>query len=181
MKESFVIPDSFRIYPYYDHQYTFDVDEKTELHFYDDIVFLKSKKGGRPWLSFQEHAPRLMAEWKEKQPFLENCYTKRDRKAAYDTMVNQSAKLLQTVFWLNERPVSSLTSLKDSVNSLDYLPVNFYERYSFIIQQPDHFHAYNQLKALFEEIEKLFVKVTIIKKKAMVKRRSFSFATAVIT
>ncbi len=46
-------------------------------------------------------------------------------------------------------------------------PVNFIERYSFIIKKPNNYHSYIQLAQLYIEIEKLYVKKMITKKEVL--------------
>ena len=45
-----------------------------------------------------------------------------------------------------------------NTNKLKVQPVNFMERYSFIIKKPSNYHSYIQLAQLYIEIEKLYVK-----------------------
>ena len=56
-----------------------------------------------------------------------------------------------------------------NTNKLKVQPVNFMERYSFIIKKPSNYHSYIQLAQLYIEIEKLYVKM-ITKSPLLVKR-----------
>ena len=77
-----------------------------------------------------------------------------------------AAHLLSVVYWLNEQPVHSLNEMQINTNKLKVQPVNFMERYSFIIKKPSNYHSYIQLAQLYIEIEKLYVKKMITKKSA---------------
>ncbi len=62
-----------------------------------------------------------------------------------------------------------------NTNKLKVQPVNFMERYSFIIKKPSNYHSYIQLAQLYIEIEKLYVKKMITKKEVRFSLRETDF------
>ena len=85
-------------------------------------------------------------------------------------MILFAAHLLSIVYWLNDKPVHSLNEMQVNTNKLEVQPVNFMERYSFIIKKPSNYHSYIQLAQLYIEIEKLYVKKMITKSPFLVKK-----------
>ena len=59
-----------------------------------------------------------------------------------------------------------------NTNKLKVQPVNFMERYSFIIKKPSNYHSYIQLAQLYIEIEKLYVKKMITKRSPLLVKRN---------
>ena len=87
-------------------------------------------------------------------------------------MILFAAHLLSVVYWLNEQPVHSLNEMQINTNKLKVQPVNFMERYSFIIKKPSNYHSYIQLAQLYIEIEKLYVKKMITKRSPLLVKRN---------
>lgn len=154
------IPEQFLFPPFYEQQETL-IRGKSDVYFYFDIAYALGWDEFKPWEDKKETIRAYFAEWKLLKDKLAKFYEKRDRKGARPFMVKGIAYFIDILFWINSLPVASLEEISDQVTSLTYKPVNVEERLSYILYEVDHFHAYNQLKALFEELEKIYYKSLI--------------------
>lgn len=109
----------------------------------------------------------MLNTWKTKQDEIATLFRNRKKQEAEGPMILFAAHLLSVVYWLNEQPVHGLNEMQVNMNKLEVQPVNFMERYSFIIKKPSNYHSYIQLAQLYIEIEKLHVKKIITKKKSI--------------
>ncbi len=105
----------------------------------------------------------MLNVWKNKHEDIAILFRNRNKQEAEGPMILFAAHLLSVVYWLNEQPVHSLNEMQINTNKLKVQPVNFMERYSFIIKKPSNYHSYIQLAQLYIEIEKLYVKKMITK------------------
>lgn len=105
---------------------------------------------------YTEKMAEIFNEWKEKSPFIADCFKKRDRNKAKEPMEYFFKQFLMALFIGNWKTVDDLDLLKwkENVKKLDGLPVNAIERLSFIEEQPDHYQSFIQLSELFSEWEK---------------------------
>lgn len=167
MQKSYPVPLSFRVFPFYVEETNFNLislDEVSTVLFYDDMLEALGEPNRKPWFDSNTYVPVLFVKWKEARDRLSELYSKRDRNAAKPLMVQMVAQLIQAIYWMNHVPVTTLEQLEHHINHLDYKPINISERLSFILRDPGHFHSYNQLKALFEETEKMYYR-SITKRK----------------
>lgn len=159
MQKSYPVPLSFRVFPFYVEETKFNSSSQYQastILFYDDMLEALNEPNSKPWFESTTHVPELFVQWKETIDELNELYSKRDRKAAKPVMIRMVAQLIQAIYWTNHVPVTNLEQLELHINQLHYKPVNISERIAFIRRDPDHFHSYNQLKALFEETEKMY-------------------------
>ncbi|WP_216829207.1 YpoC family protein [Alkalihalobacterium elongatum] len=157
MQNHYPVPVTFRVFPFYVEETKFEASN-LEVLFYDDMLEALNEPNRKPWQQAKIYLPDLFENWKQKKDQLIELYSRRDRKLANPIIVELIAQLIQIIHWMNEVPVKSLVQIDDKLLQLKYKPVNMNERLSFILKDPDHFHSYNQLKALYDEAEKLFYK-----------------------
>ena len=110
-----------------------------------------------PWNEIENSIPVMLNVWKNKHEDIATLFRNRKKQEAEGPMILLQ-HLLSIVYWLNEQPVHSLNKIEDFTSELEVQPVNFIERYSFIIKKPNNYHSYIQLAQLYIEIEKLYVK-----------------------
>ncbi|WP_078553315.1 YpoC family protein [Bacillus alkalicellulosilyticus] len=168
--KTIAIPFEFQVFPFYQDEDRLSVTEdcsfkyNTETQpFYYDIV--ESESNIQPWQTSEQYVPQLFLLWREIQPDLQSCYQRRDRTSAHRPMRIAIAMLIQAVYWTNEQKVESIVELAKVIASLAYTPINCGERLQFILRDPTHFHSYNQVKAMFDESEKLYYRAQLLKKK----------------
>ncbi|MEB1806799.1 MAG: hypothetical protein LPK26_05815 [Bacillaceae bacterium] len=159
MQKNYPVPLSFRVFPFYVEETKFSSispEEASTVLFNDDMLEALGEPNRNPWLESNTYVPELFVQWKETRDKLSELYSKRDPTAVKPLMVRMVAQLIQAIYWTNHVPVTTLEQLEHHINQLDYKPINISERLSFILTDPAHFHSYNQLKALFEETEKMY-------------------------
>ncbi|OLO42528.1 hypothetical protein BTR23_00480 [Alkalihalophilus pseudofirmus] len=165
MKKSYSVPEFFRVFPFYEEETIFVENNGTELLFYDDMLEALNLPNRKPWQQSEVYTAEIFHQWKRTKERLNELYAKRDRIAVKPLMIKEISLLIQVIFWSNQVPVPHLNELQENIKELKFKPVNVCERLSFILKEPDHFHSYNQLKALFEETEKLYYKSLVNRKK----------------
>ncbi len=169
MEQVVQIPDEFRCIPFFEG----DIDK---IIYHTDQSFVQLLEGHyflfdiekqyEPWNEIEMSIPAVLDIWKDKKEDISIFFRNRKRKEARKPMIHFAAHLLSILYWLNGQPVSGLKDIKNNIDELQIKPINFMERYSFIIEQPNHYHSYIQLAQLYVEIEKLYAKKIIIKKKS---------------
>ena len=70
---------------------------------------------------------------------------------------------LSILFWSNKTSVH-LDNLEEEIRELAYKPVNADERISYILNRPNTYPAYMQLKSLMDEQKKMVAKLIALKK-----------------
>ncbi|MCM3713549.1 hypothetical protein M3202_05595 [Alkalihalobacillus oceani] len=126
----------------------------------------------RPWLHKRETVPLLFALWRQIEPQLAACYSERKPQAAKQRMIAMSALYMNCLWWSHGRPVTSLHQLEETSEALLYKPVNIGERLHYVLSDLPRFHAFLQLKALFDEQQKIFAKMLMLEKRDENKRMS---------
>lgn len=154
-----IFKESVNSIAYYAEQSFEETIQKT--YFIYDI-----EKQYEPWNEIENSIPVMLNVWKNKHGDIATLFRNRKKQEAEGPMILFAAHLLSIVYWLNEQPVHSLNKIEDFTSELEVQPVNFIERYSFIIKKPNNYHSYIQLAQLYIEIEKLYVKKMITKKKS---------------
>ncbi|WP_410981980.1 YpoC family protein [Bacillus cereus] len=169
MEQVVQIPDEFQCSPFFERnisKVTYDTDLSFEK-LLESIYFLFDiEKCYEPWSKIEKTIPAVLNVWKVKKEDISILFRDRKRKEASEPMIRFAAHLLSILYWLNGQPVSGLKNMKDKVDELQIKPINFIERYSFITEQPNHYHSYIQLGQLYVEVEKLYAKKIIQKKKS---------------
>lgn len=169
MERVIEIPREFRCLPFFKESIN-SIEYHTEQSFEEIIqknyFIFDIEKQYEPWNEIENSIPVMLNVWKNKHEDIATLFRNRKKQEAEGPMIRFAAHLLSIVYWLNEQPVHSLNEIEDYTNKLEVQPVNFMERYSFIIKKPNNYHSYIQLVQLYIEIEKLYVKKMITKKKS---------------
>ncbi|MBU8907290.1 YpoC family protein [Desertibacillus haloalkaliphilus] len=169
-----IIPKSFQLEPFFKTEDTITYDEDASFSFFlhqrqglflFDIMKASHIKSLQPWNERERYVPKLFSDWTSTEEVIAIHFRNRDRVQARDPMIKQLAHFIEAMFWMNKQPVHSLVTWRSELARLEIKPVNVVERLSFSIEQPDHYHSFIQLKALFVEIEKLFYKQLLLDRK----------------
>lgn len=155
------IPVSFQVSPFYENEKEIEVVEFSnqiwnDIFFYIDMVYPKTDKIELfPW----ENPSMVLKDginlWKnEGFIMLKECFRLRDRKKARPLMIKYLAMYIQLNHWVLGNPVNSLEGLPLKLNEFSFSPINSKERLQFIIDTPDHHHAFTTLNQLYIEFEK---------------------------
>lgn len=144
-------------------QSNFFSEEQIQKLFPKEIDYYKQEKEN--WVVSGEEFEKLLFQWKEDVfPKLQTLYSKREVQAATPHMKRGISLFLSLLFWTNEKPVH-LFEWEKQLNSFSLIPFNTIERLKFIMKYPNLYHSMIQLKELMLEMEKLYRKSLIMKKK----------------
>lgn len=150
-----LVPESFCRSPFYEQGSVIKKGEDDRC-FYYDLAFLFQWDEKKPWEEKSETIVHYFAEWKSLKEKLAQCYAERNRKKARPFMIKAIANFIDILFWTNGARVACLFSIVEDISCFRYKPINMEERISYIMEEIDHFHVFNQLKALYEEMEKIY-------------------------
>lgn len=141
---------------------TLDTDRIKNCHddlllepFTYEIAHYLNMSGWKPWENRKESLPKLFHHWAILHNKLVQLFEARDRQGAVQPMKQGLILFIQSVFWLDRRPVL-LAEGRMNVAVLKWQPVNGVERLDFILQRPNHYHSFIQLTEMMKEIEKRF-------------------------
>ncbi|HDR7383456.1 GTPase [Bacillus toyonensis] len=163
------VPKEFRYLPFFQknaNSIKYNTDQSFEEIIQNTYFIFDIERQYEPWNEIENSIPVMLNVWKTKHEDIATLFRNRKKQEAEGPMILFAAHLLSIVYWLNEQPVHSLNEMEDYTSELEVQPVNFMERYSFIIKKPNNYHSYIQLAQLYIEIEKLYVKKMITKKKS---------------
>ncbi|SDY88565.1 hypothetical protein SAMN05421736_10486 [Evansella caseinilytica] len=105
-----------------------------------------------PWKRAEEFIKPAVNSWEQRGVVtLTQCFKERNRHGAKPMMLSYCAIYIQLMHWINEEPVRSLQTVPEYLKSMPYAPMNLEERLFFILQAPDHHHAFTTLMQLFSE------------------------------
>ncbi|HDR7705078.1 TPA: GTPase [Bacillus thuringiensis] len=169
MERVIEIPKEFHCLPFFKESVNsieYHTDESFEEIIQNTYFIFDIERQYEPWKEIENSIPAMLNVWKNKHEDIAILFRNRNKQEAEEPMILFAAHLLSVVYWLNEQPVHSLNEMQINTNKLKVQPVNFMERYSFIIKKPSNYHSYIQLAQLYIEIEKLYVKKMITKKKS---------------
>ncbi|WP_096200896.1 YpoC family protein [Bacillus sp. FJAT-45350] len=174
MGEEIIVPELFCLEPFYQQGDKIQLNKGLPLQqrlmddlFYDDINFYIGNNEEKPWKDKETSLKVILQIWQENHSVLTTYFQKRDRKKAIVPMVHSITLFIQYLHWLNNQSVNGIKEWERELEQLQHKPVNVVERFSFILKNPSLFHSFVQLKAMFEESEKLFYKVLLIEKKSI--------------
>ncbi|WP_242142685.1 MULTISPECIES: YpoC family protein [unclassified Bacillus cereus group] len=171
MKKKVVeIPPEFQCEPFFKESETkivYTCSQSFEELIQNTYFLFDIEQKYQPWRKVEKSIPAVLQMWADKKENLSKLFKERKRNEAKAPMVHFSAYLLSILYWMNEKRISSLKDIKQNTEKLKLQPVNFMERYTFIIEQPNHYHSYIQLTQLYIEIEKIYAKNMMIKKKSL--------------
>ncbi|GAB6417780.1 hypothetical protein bcgnr5390_34020 [Bacillus luti] len=170
MERVIEIPKEFRYVPFFKegvNSIAYNIEQSFEEIIQNTYFIFDIERQYEPWNEIEKSIPTMLNVWKNKHEEIATLFRNRKKQEAESPMILFAAHLLSILYWLNEQPVHSLNDIENDVNKLGVQPVNFMERYSFIIKKPSNYHSYIQLAQLYIEIEKLHVKKMITKKKSV--------------
>ncbi|GGE56585.1 YpoC family protein [Priestia taiwanensis] len=170
MSQIINIPITFKHVPFYvgEHVLLYKVENgiTDNPYFLYDIAYIEEVELLRPWENRFVHIQEIIESWKETIEEVAELFKNRNRKGARPFMVRYIAHFVSSIFWLNERYVAGIDDILISMKELPIKPLNIEERLQFILESPDHYHSFVQLRELYEEFEKIAVKQQILSKKA---------------
>ena len=164
MERVIEIPKEFHCLPFFKESVNlikYHTDNSFEEIIQNTYFIFDIERQYEPWKEIENSIPAMLNVWKNKHEDIAILFRNRNKQEAEGPMILFAAHLLSVVYWLNEQPVHSLNEMQINTNKLKVQPVNFMERYSFIIKKPSNYHSYIQLAQLYIEIEKLYVKKMI--------------------
>lgn len=172
MNNLITVPSSFQ-HPLFFKQSEMEIGEVNpfdevlkDLSFlYDLLHKIKGEDSEKPWEEQEVYIPKLLEHWKEIKDEIGECFKRRDRNGALHPMVLSLGHLISALFWINSIPVPSLSNLTEEIKKLPYKPINAEERIGFLLDQPNQYHSYVQLGELYQELEKVYYKMLIMKKR----------------
>ncbi|MDM5154171.1 GTPase [Bacillus sp. DX1.1] len=169
MKQVLQIPDEFQCIPFFESdvkKIEYDTDQSFVELLESTYFLFDIEKQYKPWSEIETSIPAVLDVWKAKKEDISILFRNRKRKEAKEPMIQFAAHLVSILHWLNGQLVPGMKEIEKEIEKLKIKPVNFRERYLFITAQPDHYHSFIQITQLYEEIEKLYVKALLIKKKS---------------
>ncbi|WP_455661393.1 YpoC family protein [Pradoshia sp.] len=119
--------------------------------------------GYEPWQDFASVQADLWDEWEAVAEGTEERLAKRQTKEIGPYMQKGIVLFLSILFWSNKTSVH-LDNLEEEIRSLPHKPVNVDERISYILNRPNTYPAYMQLKSLMDEQKKMVAKLIALKK-----------------
>ncbi|WP_002149297.1 YpoC family protein [Bacillus cereus] len=170
MERVIEIPKEFRYVPFFKksaNSITYNTDQSFEEIIQNTYFIFDIERQYEPWNEIETSIPAVLNVWKSKHEEIATLFRNRKKQEAESPMTLFAAHMLSVVYWLNEQHVPSLHEIQKHIDKLEMKPVNFMERYSFVIKKPGHYHSYIQLAQLYIEVEKLYAKKIITKKKSI--------------
>ncbi|MFA9556190.1 YpoC family protein [Evansella sp. AB-rgal1] len=159
-----IVPQTFCSPPFYEKNSEITITKFASILeswkdglFLMDIAFATNvfQDTENPWESPVESVQLAVQYWRESgKPTIEECFKKRDRNGAKPHMVKFLAIYIQVMHWAKGESVTSLDDISDKISSMSYAPMNVSERLQFILNVPNHHHAFTTLDQLFEESKK---------------------------
>ncbi|PQD96943.1 hypothetical protein CYL18_03420 [Pradoshia eiseniae] len=125
---------------------------------YDELGY-----GYEPWRNFASIQAELWREWAAIAELAEEKLANRQTKELKQDMQKGIILFLSILFWSNKKSVQ-LDNLLGEIQSLAHKPVNADERIGYILNRPNTYPAYMQLKSLMEEQKKMVAKLIALKK-----------------
>lgn len=117
-----------------------------------------------PWEHVKEVFTDVMKCWESLREQLDTLFQKRETSKVAPLMKQGISICFASLFWLNEKP-TILNEWQKAIDELSYVPVNFVERMEFVLSRPNLYQSYKVLEQFMVEMEKLFVRSQILKKK----------------
>ncbi|WP_067836442.1 YpoC family protein [Amphibacillus sediminis] len=108
--------------------------------------------------------PFWVESWKEVSRELTHLYQTKQYDKTIEPMKSYIHIFLTALYQLNQLEQSEANQPLIDLNKLKHAPINLSERIDYIQSNPSQYHAYIQLNALFNELEKLYAKVSIMSK-----------------
>ncbi|KYG32896.1 YpoC family protein [Alkalihalobacillus trypoxylicola] len=160
-----MIPFDFCISPFYHHeQLKIDLNSLTEkqrftqVPFYYDITSIK-----KPWESPYPYIEEIYQLWLEEEIAIRFAFKGKRKHEIASKMRISIALYIDALFWLNGQRLNNLHKIEEDILTLTYRPLNAKDRLAFIIKQHNQYHAFIQLQALMEELNKMCARIKVMK------------------
>ncbi|MCM3761266.1 hypothetical protein M3212_10780 [Alkalihalobacillus oceani] len=161
------IPVSFRRRPFFQRETELTPGQALpfpevllKVPFYYDVT-----QEEQPWLDKERTVPLLFSLWQRMEPQLAACYSERKPQDAEQQMIAMSALYINCLWWSHGHRLISLQLIEETSETLTYKPANIGERLHYVLSDLPRFHAFLQVKALFEEQQKIFAKMLVLEKR----------------
>lgn len=102
--------------------------------------------------------------WNNKFDEIAGIFQRRETKLAKDPMIEFTDIYISCLFALNHKREEEVKDLQ-VITQLERKPLNLSERLGFIIDSPNHYHAFIQLKELYIELLKMTARFEIIEQR----------------
>lgn len=108
----------------------------------------------------------ILEQWETQKGIIEELFKKRDSEKAMDLMLIGIKLYFLALFHANQRELSknSIIHWQEQITDFSVKPLNLEERLAYIVNNPNHYHSYFQLKQLFNELVKKHAVQKISKK-----------------
>ncbi|MBM7542543.1 YpoC family protein [Amphibacillus cookii] len=100
-------------------------------------------------------------KWKYQSPHLSQLFHNKHYQEAVGPMGTSLNLFIDALYHLNQQSWSK-GDLYQTIDSLEHKPFNIGERVHYIASNLSQYHAYIQLDALYQELEKLYAKVEVL-------------------
>ncbi|RDU36379.1 hypothetical protein DRW41_12640 [Neobacillus piezotolerans] len=130
--------------------------------FSNEISHYSGRGGKRPWNEPRQSVQSLYSGWVGLEEEISEAFKKRDKSAIRASMRKGTGLFLHLLFWSNGQAVT-LARFPD-ISGLTVKPANCGERIQFLVDRPELFHSFIQLRELMDEQYKHFL-VNLTKKK----------------
>lgn len=102
-----------------------------------------------------------IATWNDNVEEVSELFKKRDYSSAKAPMIEFTDRYISCLFALNHQREQEKKDL-ELINTLERKPLNLTERLGFVIESPNHYHAFIQVKELYVELRKMTARFEII-------------------
>ncbi len=146
VKKIVILPESLRFFSEEQH---ISLPEKLDEYPY----FLYELTGEKtPWLKEQHGLPELLPIWERLEAAVKEKHRQR-QKDVQEEMNALLALFFMALFWVNGSPAAPAV-WKQREAELSIKPINFRERFQFIVARPYTYAAFRQLVELMSELRK---------------------------
>jgi hypothetical protein len=166
--KSVIVPEKLR-HPLFFSSEVISLSKRTP--FYGELLFSLGH-GPSPLEQREVYSREAFEDFYREEGTIAAYFRNRENDKAKPLMVLHLSRLLQVLFWINERLCPHLECVIEKAAGLARSPVNASERIAFIFSHPNHFQAFIQLKELFRELEKKCLTLHKVKQKNGTKHTS---------
>lgn len=154
------IDEVYRIGPYQIFQNTIYLEKK--LHFEEALkitpFFIDNDKSFCPYEDPDLYLVTVFQEGKEKLTEATQYFQKRQKNKAKKPLLFSLALWIDSLYWMNYQRFQGFLTIYETMEQLEWKPINVEERIQFILSQSTLFHSSIQLEELYEELIKINAK-----------------------
>ncbi|WP_347549886.1 YpoC family protein [Pseudalkalibacillus hwajinpoensis] len=137
-----------------ENDWTFELKEKEErLPFYYEMQANCEELDIAPWDDPAEFMMNYFNGWEKVDDALAELFASRRKSKAKIEMIFQIGYFLEALFWMNDKRACPGV-WEERYDDLPITPVNGKERIKYLLDKPDHYIAFIQLRKLIEEMHK---------------------------